>query len=99
MSDNDLLFGYARKQLDERGLLELREIAFQAGPEILREIAAFLNEMASDMEQGGFRKTSHMHIETVMLDWKARCSKIDIIVTPPPGEYRGPVRYTTSPDP
>ncbi len=70
MGADDLMFGYARRQLDEIGLLELREITFQAGPETLREVAEFLEEMASDMEKGFFRKTSHTHIETVMKDCK-----------------------------
>ena len=37
-----MLYGYAVKELNEEGLLELREVRFAASPEVLREIARFL---------------------------------------------------------
>ncbi len=44
-------YGYSRKQLGE-GLLEMRELRISANPNTLREIAAFLNRCADEIEAG-----------------------------------------------
>ena len=80
-----MLYGYAVKELNEEGLLELREVRFAASPEVLREIARFLAQMAELMENGGFARCSHRHIGSVIHGWDKRFAGKDVIVMPPIG--------------
>ncbi len=47
------IFGYAKRTVNEYGLLELKEISLQTDPHILREIAGFLLCSADSMEKHG----------------------------------------------
>ena len=77
------IHGYAETNEREKGPLEMREVTFSASPDILRQIAKFFSEMADLMEQGGFSKTSHKHIGSVIPNWDKRFPKREIIIMPP----------------
>ena len=77
-----MFYGYSKKQLNEYGLQDLREVTFSASPDVLRQIADFLNESASMMEEGWFDKCSHRHIQDEVKDWDKRFPERDIIVMP-----------------
>ena len=79
-----MIYGYAIKKVNEYGLCEMKEITFSAPPATLREIALFLNKMASLMESGDFNEGSPEHIQDIISDWDQRFPDKDIIVIPPP---------------
>ncbi len=81
-----MIYGYAMKKLGEDGLLEMKEITFEASADTLREIALFLTEMARFMERGGFVNCSHRHIGNTIANWDKRFPHKDIVVIPPPEE-------------
>jgi hypothetical protein len=83
-----MIYGYAMKELGEDGLLEMKEITFEASAYTLREIALFLTQMAEFMERGGFVNCSHRHIGNTIANWDKRFPHKDIIVIPPPDEMR-----------
>jgi uncharacterized protein (DUF433 family) len=76
------LYGYFDREVNEFGSVELREVTISAGPKVLRDIANFLDHAASEMESGFFEKCSHMHIDTVIQDWKESSPWKDIVVIP-----------------
>ena len=78
-----MIYGYAARELDENGLLEMKEVTFAASADVLREVADFLTEMADLMEVGGFSECSHRHIGSVVKDWDDRFPGKDVIVMPP----------------
>lgn len=78
-----MIYGYGSKKINEYGLLEMKEITFSAPSNVLRQIAQFLEDMARQMEEGAFAKTSHMHIGSVIAGWDKRFPDKDIIVMPP----------------
>ncbi len=78
-----MIYGYSEKQLNEYGLLEMKEITFSTSPEALRKIAFFLNEMANLMDDEGFGKISHRHIQNTISDWDSFYPGKDIIVMSP----------------
>jgi hypothetical protein len=78
-----MIYGYGIKQVDQCGLLEMREITLAASPEVLRDVARFLSDMADLMESGAFANCSHRHIGSVILDWEKRFPGKDVIVMPP----------------
>ena len=45
------IFGYVQTHHEPEGLVELSEVTFQASPEVLREVAAFMFQAAKEMEQ------------------------------------------------
>jgi hypothetical protein len=78
-----MIYGYGSKEINEYGLLEMKEITFSAPPSVLRQIAQFLEDTARQMEEGAFAKTSHRHIGSVIVGWDKRFPNKDIIVMPP----------------
>ncbi len=56
------IYGYAKKELSEEGLLEMREITLVGPPADLRRIAAFLVKSAEEMEVHG-DKFGHNHLQ------------------------------------
>jgi hypothetical protein len=77
-----MIYGYAAKEVNDFGLFEMKEITFVASPEVLREVAYFLNTMADLMEAGGFSNT-HRHIGNTVKNWDKRFPGKDVIVIPP----------------
>jgi hypothetical protein len=70
--------GYAKRQITDRGLLEMREVTFSGSPASMREIARFLTQAADQMEkQRG--KFSHVHIREICPDWLEKWP--DVVVT------------------
>jgi len=78
-----MIYGYRLKEVNEFGLLEMKEITFAASPAVLRQVARFLNEMAQKMDEDFFEKCSHAHINSVIVDWDRLFPNKDIVVTPP----------------
>lgn len=78
-----MIYGYPAKEVNEFGLLEIREISISAPPAVLREMSRFLADMADVMEAGGFDACSHRHIQSVIRDWDRRFPGKDIVVTAP----------------
>lgn len=73
-------YGYQRTVVDpEYGLLELREVSFDLGPDALRRLAAFLRDCADRAEAGGLR-SDHVHIEEFDREWKRASPDLDVIV-------------------
>ena len=83
-----MIYGYALREVNEFGLIELRELTFSASPTVLRDIAAFLTEAANLMESGHFRNCSHRHIESAIPGWDITFPEKDIVVTPPTGDEK-----------
>jgi hypothetical protein len=83
-----MIYGYAARTLNEHGLLELREVSFEASPAVLRELAQFLKTSADLLDAGTFRHT-HLHIGSVIRDWDRRFPGKDVIVCPPIQDSRG----------
>jgi hypothetical protein len=83
-----MIYGYSISEVNEYGLLEMREVTFMASPAVLRKIAGFLSSMAIEMEQGSFEKCSHMHIGAFHHEWNKQHPDKDIIVMPPAGERK-----------
>jgi len=73
-----MIYGYKLKKINKFGLLEMKEITFAAPPNVLREIAHFLESMADQMEKEHFR-TTHRHIGQFFLDWDTRFPNKDVI--------------------
>jgi hypothetical protein len=78
-----MIYGYAKEALNEQGLLEMKEVTFAAPPDVLREVARFLQQMAKLMEEGGFAICSHRHIGNTIDGWNRRFPDKDLIVMPP----------------
>lgn len=77
-----MIYGYPAKEVNEYGLLEMKEITFSASPVVLREIARFLAVSADLMDAGDFETCSHQHIQSVIPDWDRRFPESDIVVVP-----------------
>jgi hypothetical protein len=78
-----MIYGYKLKEINEIGLLEMKEITFAAPSDVLREIARFLENMARQIDEGTLRHSSHRHIGSVIVGWDKRFPDKDIIVIPP----------------
>lgn len=78
-----MIYGYGLKEINEFGLLEMKEITFAAPPDVLRQVARFLEDMARRMDEGFFDETSHRHIGSLIAGWDDRFPDKDIIVMPP----------------
>jgi hypothetical protein len=61
-------FGYAKKKVSPKGLLEMREITFTGSAASIREVAGFLLAAAEEMEKHGHR-FDHMHIGERCSNW------------------------------
>lgn len=85
-----MIYGYVLTTVNEYDLCEMKEITFAASPDVLREIAGFLENMAGLMESGGFDNCSHIHIGNAIADWDRRFPNKDIIVAVPPQMRRDP---------
>lgn len=87
--DAIMLYGYSSRTVNEEyGLLEMREITFDASPTNLRKIARFLEKMA-DVIETGQAKSSHAHINSVIDSWDREHPNKGIVVilrrsAPPP---------------
>ncbi|HLW67258.1 MAG TPA: hypothetical protein VKS79_18230 [Gemmataceae bacterium] len=79
-----MIYGYKLKELENSGF-EMKEVTFSAPPEVLRQIAAFLEQMAQKMEDGFFERCSHVHIGSLVPEWDKNFPNKDIIVMPPEG--------------
>jgi hypothetical protein len=77
-----MIYGYKLKEINEIGLLEMKEITFLAPSDVLREIARFLEDMAHQIDEGTLL-SSHRHIGSVIVGWDKRFPDKDIIVIPP----------------
>jgi hypothetical protein len=80
-----MIYGYSQKQINESGLLEMKEVSFQVGPDALEEIARFLNEMAGQIRSGRLRAGGHRHAEEFLPGWRKRHS-FDLIVCAEPAK-------------
>jgi hypothetical protein len=78
-----MIYGYSNKVLNDYGLMEMREVTFQAPPVVLREVAKFFLAMADLMETNGFSNCSHRHIGSVISNWDTRFPEKDIVILPP----------------
>jgi len=74
-----MLYGYSSRTVNEYGLLEMREISFDASPSDLRKIANFLEKMA-DVIDTGQAMSSHAHINNVIDSWDREHPNKDIVV-------------------
>ena len=83
-----MIYGYALREVNEYGLMELREITFSASPAVLRQIASFLAEAADLMDSGHFRICPHRHIENAIPGWDLAFPEKDVVVTPPVGDTK-----------
>jgi hypothetical protein len=75
-----MLYGYSVNEINEFGLLELREVSLSASPAVLRQIAKFLLDSAALIEAGQIGPSAHRHIQSVIADWDRRFPDKDIIV-------------------
>lgn len=80
-----MIYGYGLKQVNNYGLLEMKEVTFVTSPQVLREVARFLVAAAQEMEAGKLSESWHRHIGNVVQDWDARFPGKDIIVAVPAG--------------
>ena len=63
------IFGYKENESDENGLLEMKEICFQASPKALRAIARLLTESADLIEENP-GSIDHLHLQDTWEDWQ-----------------------------
>ena len=63
------IYGYSKLKVTADGLIEMREVSIQTGPDNLRRIAQFINQCAELMEKHG-EKFGHEHLKDhyVILD-------------------------------
>jgi hypothetical protein len=78
-----MIYGYSAREVNEYGLLEMKEITISALPAVLRDISKFLADAADLMEIGGFEACSHRHIQSAIPDWDHRFPDTDIVVIAP----------------
>jgi hypothetical protein len=78
-----MIYGYPTREVNDYGLLEIRELTFSAPPAVLRDISRFLAETANLMDAGAFQTCSHRHIQSVVTDWNRKFPDKDIVVIPP----------------
>jgi len=76
-----IFFGYPRRKLSDRGLHEMREVTISAPPEVLRELAAFINEVADKIENGELDRISHVNASFKINNWETRFGDNDLIVS------------------
>lgn len=72
------IFGYKSKQMNDGGLLEMREVTFQGKPEKLRLIADFLQNSA-DFIEANPGKFDHDHISFNNPGWDDNCPEIVVV--------------------
>jgi hypothetical protein len=78
-----MVSGYSRAQLNEYGLLELREVSFGLSSERLRDIARFLLEMADEIDGSKPSSSWHRHLSGWSKNWSQFGACADIVVTKP----------------
>ena len=78
-----MVYGYARKTLTDEGLLEMKEVTFSTCPEALRALAAFLNEMADELDKGPHHFNWHRHMSFRSAEWKRFEPSTDVVVSVP----------------
>ena len=76
-----MIYGYKLAEVNEHGLVELKEVTFATDADTLRDLGRFLTLMAEAMDGDEFHHT-HMHIGNVIEGWSRRHDK-DVIVTTP----------------
>ncbi len=59
-------YGYPRNDDVRESPLELSEVTFSASPELLRELAKFLEEAAAQIADGA----QHVHLRDQWSDWQ-----------------------------
>jgi hypothetical protein len=74
-----MIFGYASSIVGEHGLLQMKELTIAVRPEVLRQIARFLDETASELENAA-SESWHRHCD----DELSRAVGCEIIV----GSYK-----------
>ena len=79
-----MIYGYKLAEVNEYGLIELKEVTFAADAETLRDLGRFFTLMADAMDADEFDRTSHRHIGNVIEGWSSSQDK-DVIVMPPVG--------------
>lgn len=79
------IFGYAKRQLNDFGLLELREATFDLSVGDLRTVAGFMLDCADQLESGAFR-TDHRHLSQFARQWGKDHPSVDVIVAMPSSE-------------
>jgi hypothetical protein len=83
-SDHMKIFGYVQARHEPEGLVELSEVTFQASPEVLREVAAFMVQAAKEIEQQGSR-FSHSHIQDAIKSWRVEHpERADVVIASEP---------------
>ncbi len=70
------IYGYQNIEVEDPAIIELSEISICASPTKLREIAAFLQNMADDMEKDD--SFEHAHLQDNCDNWQINSP--DIIV-------------------
>lgn len=63
------IFGYKNKEVNEYGLLEMKEIAFRASPDSLRAVAKLLTDSADRIEQNP-GSIDHLHLQDTWREWQ-----------------------------
>ena len=61
-------YGYAKRKVSDKGLLEMREVTFTGSSSSIREIARFLIATADEMEKSQ-TQFDHAHISEVCESW------------------------------
>ena len=81
--DAAMLYGYSKRTINEYGLLELREVTIAASPDVLRQIAGYLVEVANMMEVKEPTPNFHRHIGNHVPSWDGSFPGWDVIATGP----------------
>jgi len=76
------IFGYAKREVGDHGLLEMSEVTFDVSPDDLRRVARFLLDFADQVESGAWR-SGHRHLAEFDPDWKRDHPRSDVIVIHP----------------
>jgi len=67
-----MIHGYARRYVNEEGLLELREVTFSLDSQCLRRVAQFLLSCAEELDAGTFRSEAEVIVSTPVISWPGR---------------------------
>lgn len=57
-----MIYGYVSRTLNEYGLKQMREVTISASPNDLREVAAFLSEVADELDSHAVSVQFHRHL-------------------------------------
>lgn len=78
-----MIYGYARKTVNEYGLLELGEVTLMMEPAQIRTVGRFLLDIAMQMEAASRTQGWHRHLSSWTPDWSSEKGQPDVIVTFP----------------